>query len=162
MTLNAKNALSFLPKGIGENGALAQIGIDLSVENITEIVGGELTIKGKYILPYKELKTLHRGNDIAWQLEAGKVYSLTFQQEIKLDSKHYAEVVGKSTTNRIACLIRSGIYDPGFESVMGATMYCFSDKVCIERGAKLAQLVVKECQESELYDGSYQKNKDLK
>ena len=42
-------------------------------------------------------------------------------------------------------------------------MYVFSDNVIeIEKHSRLAQLLVLECEESEIYNGFYKGNKDLK
>ena len=37
MVLNSENVLKFIPSGLGKFGKLAQVGVDLSIKNITEI-----------------------------------------------------------------------------------------------------------------------------
>lgn len=73
-------------------------------------------------------------------------------------------VIGRSSTNRCAMLLRSGVFDPGFEcEEAGATLYVFADgQVEIQEGARLGQLVLAECEEASEYNGSYQGDKDLK
>ena len=164
MVLNANSILNFIPGGLGDFGAKAQCGIDLSIKNIRRIKGGKIFQDGKEIDEYEEVDSYinERGNRVFLLING--VYSLEFDQDIKLNNKHCAFVIGRSTTNRVGCIIRSSIFDPGFECPsIGATMYVFSDNVIeIEKHSRLAQLLVLECEESEIYNGFYKGNKDLK
>ena len=169
MILNSQNVLkNFMGDYLGEFGKVAQVGVDLSVTEIREIKGGKLCQDGsKEIEEYEEVPNYLFSKDKGkegvktWMLKKGNIYSLTFEQSIKLDSKHTGLVFGRSTINRIGGLIRSSIFDPGFDSQVGATLYCFADME-IEYGARLAQFVVFENEEAEKYNGSYQKDKDIK
>lgn len=163
MILNAKNILNFIPNGIGEFGAKAQCGIDLSIKNIKRIKGGKIFQNGKDIDEYEDVDFSYKNNNKIFVLPNG-VYSLEFDQDIKLDNKHCAFVIGRSTTNRVGSIIRSSLFDPGFTCPsIGATMYVMGDNIVeIEEHSRLAQLVVFKCEESELYNGSYQGDKDLK
>lgn len=164
MILNAKNVLNFIPNGIGEFGAKAQCGIDLSIKNIKRIKGGKIFQNGKEIDEYENVDFYisEKGNKV-FCLPNG-VYSLEFDQNIKLDNKHCAFVIGRSTTNRVGSLIRSSVFDPGFDCPsIGATMYVMGDNLVeVEEHSRLAQLIVVECEESELYNGNYQGSKDIK
>lgn len=169
MILNAKNVLKFIPNGLGEFGELAQVGVDLSVKNITKIKGGKI-YQGKKkaeILKYEEAPYIfdkgEDGKDIkCWKLNYG-VYSLTFHQGIKIDNKHCGMIIGRSSTNRASMLLRSGVFDSGFEcEEAGATLYVFSDEVEIQEGARLGQLVLAECEEASEYKGTYFGQNDLK
>lgn len=172
MILNADSVLKqFLNNDLGQFGKKAQVGIDLSITNIRQIIGGKICQNGsKEIEEYQEVESYDilkndKGEKIkTWILKPGCVYSLTFEQSIKLDKKHCGRVINKSTLLRLGCIITSGVYDPGFQSSdkgCGATLFCFNN-VEIEFGSKLAQLVVAECEDSESYakTGSYQGNKD--
>ena len=163
MVLNAESILNFIPGGLGDFGAKAQCGIDLSIKNIRRIKGGKIFQDGKEIDEYEEVdtKTNEKGNKV-FALPNG-VYSLEFDQDIKLDNKHCGIIVGLSTTNRVGALIRSGWFDCGFESIIGATMYALGDNIIeIEEHSRLAQLILFECEESSLYKGNYQADKDIK
>lgn len=162
MILNAENVLNFMP-GFGPFGKLAQCGVDLSVKNIRRIKGGKIFQNGKDIDEYEEVDIYinDKGNKV-FVLSNG-VYSLEFDQDIMLDNKHCAMVIGRSTTNRCGALLRSGVFDPGYQSTIGATLYALGDNVIeIEEHSRLAQLVIAECEESEEYNGSYKGDNDLK
>lgn len=163
MVLNANHILDFIPSGLGQFGAKAQCGVDLSVSNIRRIKGGKITQIGKKIDDYEEVDFSEKDGIKTWALPNG-VYSLEFDQDVKLDDTHSGIIVGRSTTNRVGCLIRSSWFDPCFEcSSIGATLYVLGDNVVeIEEHSKLAQLILFETEKSEAYNGSYKGNKDIK
>lgn len=156
MLLNAENILKFLkPNGMGKK---AQVGFDLTLKSISKINGGRIGVTDNNIMRYEEVV---ENTDGSIYLEPG-VYSLTFHQSIKLDGNHAGFVVHRSSLQRVGAIISSGVFDPGFEcEEIGATMF-LHNRVIIEKGARVAQLLIHECQESELYNGSYQGKKDLK
>lgn len=164
MVLNADNILSFIPGGLGQFGAKAQCGIDLSIKNIRRIKGGKIFQNGKDIDEYEEVDvyTNKQGNKV-FTLPNG-VYSLEFDQDIKLDNKHSGFIKGRSTTNRCGCYIWSGWFDCGFDCPsIGATMLVAGDNMVeIEEHSRLAQLILLDTEESEEYNGSYKGNKDIK
>lgn len=164
MILNAESILKFLPNGLGNFGAKAQCGVDLSIKNIRRIKGGKIFQNGKEIDEYEEVDTYtnEKGNKV-FVIPNG-VYSLEFDQDIKLDNKHCGKVKGRSTTNRVGCYIWSGVFDPGFECPsVGATMLVAADNMVeVEEHSRLAQLVLAETEDCEEYNGSYKGDKDIK
>lgn len=164
MVLNANHVLEFIPSGVGQFGAKAQCGVDLSVCGIKRIKGGKITQNGKEIDKYEEVPSYISKEGIkTWILKKG-VYSLEFDQDIKLDNKHSGMVIGRSTTNRLGCLIRSSWFDAGFTCPsIGATLYVLGDnQVKVEEHSRLAQLILFDTEESEAYNGNYQGEKDIK
>ena len=56
----------------------------------------------------------------------------------------------------------SGVYDPGFEvDQMGGVMI-LNKTIVLEKGARIAQIIMHENNPAELYDGQWQGNKDKK
>lgn len=163
MLLNSDNVASFMGD-LGPFGAKAQVGYDLSLTNVNQIIGGEIRKDGKTIYPYKEcpVEILDEENvkSSGWRLMPG-VYSLTFNESVKLDNKHTGFITHRSSVLRSGSIITSGVFDPGFNSQVGATMIVFTP-ITIEKNSRVAQLIIFENQESEEYDGSYQGDKDLK
>jgi dUTP pyrophosphatase len=89
-------------------------------------------------------------------------YSLTFEQGIKLDANHTAFIRHRSSVLRCGGIITSGVYDPGFEvDEMGGVLIA-TQPMDIELGARVAQVIVFENSTAELYDGQWQKGKDVK
>jgi len=126
-------------------------------------VGGGIVMKDKTIVhDYSDVTpTLNGYNQYVYHLEPG-VYSLTFEQGCKLDSTHTAFVRHRSSVLRCGGIITSGVYDPGFEvEEMGAILFA-SEKIFIEKGARVAQIVMMENNPAELYNGQWQGAKDVK
>lgn len=164
MLLNANSIESFIRLN-GPHGKKAQVGIDLSIRNITQITGGAILRTEAKIDNYKELQieVFDEGDKMAkgWRLMPG-VYSLTFNESVKLDTKHTAFVRHRSSVLRCGSIITSGVFDPGFEcDFIGATMFVFN-QIDIEINSRLAQLLIMESEETTPYNGNYQGDKDKK
>ena len=147
-------------------GKCAQVGYDLTIKNITRIKGGFVPKEGKAtIAKYSQMPLVNRklGEEkiLCWELGKG-IYSLTFDQGIRLDEKHSGEVKHRSSVLRCSGQITSGEFDPGFECEnIGATLIVH-EFLQVELGSRLAQVIVQSCWPTEKYEGSYQGDKDLK
>ncbi len=150
-------------------GKGAQVGYDVTVNNITMIRGGVIGLNKKdtKIEEYGNLPLYEMQDELHskyWYLDAG-VYSLTFDQGVKLDNKHCGHFVHRSSILRSSGFITSGIFDNGFEcDQAGATLFVLN-RLSIVKGARIAQFVCQETHQvanKDLYKGSYQGDKDLK
>ena len=160
MLLNADQVAELLQTN--EKGAKAQVGYDLTLKHVTKVQGG-IVMKDKTIVnDYLDVTPIVNGyGQFVYHLEPG-VYSLTFEQGCKLDSTHTAFVRHRSSILRCGGIITSGVYDPGFEvEEMGAVLVA-SEKIVIEKGARVAQIIMMENNTAELYDGQWQGTKDVK
>ena len=134
-------------------------GIDLRLAKAEKVVGS-------YEM-YLDKKKDHRPSFIEMQVidncylfEAGKQYSLTFMEDVKVPSGMCAMVIHRSSLNRFAGLIFSGLYDAGFESEGGCgAMFRPMSNTKIEVGTRVAQIVFEQAEEASLYDGQYQAGK---
>ena len=160
MLLNANQVETFL--STHGKGAKAQVGYDLTLKEVKKINGGAVMANATDVTPYTPITpfTSPTGK-IIFKLEPG-TYSLTFEQGCKLDSNHTAFIRHRSSVLRCGGIITSGVYDPGFEvDEMGAVLIATKEMV-IEKGARVAQIILFENTSAELYNGQWQKNKDVK
>lgn len=166
----------------------AQVGVDLTLNKVS-LIGSELTImndsstryekcaivyndetsssqaaKSRFA-QYREIEPTEMMNKdgvsfTAWKLEPG-AYSIEFEQGLKaLTAKETAEIFNRSSIGRNGVLIRSSIYDPGFETPkMGAIMIVVTP-IIIEKYTRVAQILISDSEETSLYDGQYQGKKD--
>ena len=140
-------------------GKCAQVGYDLTVKSIKKYLSGgyvgldKTTPAGLYAVSCVDNKYI---------LSPG-IYSLTFHQGCKIPSNIKASIVHRSSVLRCGGLITSGVYDPGFEvDEMGAILIVYRE-LTVEKDARVAQIVMEECYEvDELYNGQWQKEKDVK
>lgn len=114
---------------------------------------------------YKPVEiTLYQGHNMYF-LDQG-VYSITFDQGLKpLPPNNTAFIYQRSTLGRNGVLLRSSVFDPGFETPdIGAILEVWRP-IFIEEHARVAQIVIYENEpvpEAMLYSGQYQGSKDYK
>ena len=143
-------------------GSKAQVGYDLTLKSVKKIQGG-MVLKDKTLVEeYEEVPpTLTSTGKYMFHLTEG-AYSLTFDQGCKLPENKTAFIRHRSSVLRCGSIITSGVYDPGFEvEEMGGVMIVKED-IRLEKGARVAQIIVMENTPADLYDGQWQGTKDLK
>jgi dUTP pyrophosphatase len=156
------NAHQIEPLIQGTPGKKAQVGIDLTVCDIKSIHGGALFKDKTELQPYatKALDTFD-GKE-GWYLISGHAYSVTFDQGVKLGSIHTAFIRHRSSLLRMGWTCTSGVYDPGFEVDQMGAVLMGNCNIFIEKGARIAQIVVAENYNADLYNGQWQGQKDVK
>jgi dUTP pyrophosphatase len=160
MLLDANQVEQFLDtKG---KGAKAQVGFDLTLKEVKKIKGGIVLKESTGLSDYEPvMPTLTSNEKFLFELQPG-TYSLTFEQGIKLDANHTAFIRHRSSVLRCGGIITSGVYDPGFEvDEMGGVLVA-TQPIDIELGARVAQVIVFENTTAKLYNGQWQKDKDVK
>lgn len=143
-------------------GAKAQVGYDLTVKEVKEIKGGSVMSDKTVVAEYLQVNpiTFAEGRR-EFRLLPGS-YSLTFEQGVKLPSGKTAFIRHRSSILRCGAIITSGVYDPGFEvDEMGAVMIV-TQPITIEVGARVAQIIIFDNFDAELYAGQWQGTKDVK
>lgn len=160
MLLNADQVTELLTTN--DKGAKAQVGYDLTLKGVKKVNGGivmsEKTIVDEYteVLPSRNLN-----EKLVFKLEPG-TYSLTFEQGVKLPTNRTAFIRHRSSILRCGGIITSGVYDPGFEvDEMGGVLIA-TQPIIIEKGARVAQIIMLENVSAEAYDGQFQGSKDIK
>jgi deoxycytidine triphosphate deaminase len=146
----------------------AQVGVDLTVESISAILGNAIiredTIHGGFQELSPQTVHLDEGNpfrtDDVWMLPPG-AYAITFDQGLSspLSSTENASITQRSSLNRNGVRVQGSIYDPGFVcDKLGATLYA-AVPITIRKHARIAQLVIEENEPvaaEALYAGQYQ------
>ena len=99
-------------------------------------------------------------NNIYITLKESIFYGMTATQFFFGNPKSF--IRHRSSILRCGSFITSGVYDPGFEvEQMGAVMFV-EEELYLEKGARVAQVIVLENTNAELYSGQWQGSKDLK
>ena len=160
MLLNADGVASLLDTK--DKGKKAQVGYDLTLKSVNKVNGGVVTKDNTTVFSYDEVASfINDDGRFLYQLEPG-TYSLTFEQGCKLDERHTAFIRHRSSILRCGGVITSGVYDPGFEVDEMGGMLIATEAIVLEKGARVAQIIMMENEAAELYDGQWQKDKDLK
>lgn len=84
------------------------------------------------------------------------VYSVISDTECKISSEEAGFIVPRSSLNRNGVFLKSGLYDSGYDNVVGCTMYiqdpCFFK---VQKGARIGQFLLFKAETLSLYNGSY-------
>jgi len=160
MLLNAYQVETFLEtRG---KGSRAQVGYDLTLKSVKKINGGVITAEKTTIGDYTEVFPNKTPTDkYIYKLEPG-TYSLTFEQGITLDNNHTAFIRHRSSVLRCGGVITSGVFDPGFSVDEIGAVLVVTEVIAIEKGARVAQLLVFQNNESEAYNGQWLGKSDYK
>jgi deoxycytidine triphosphate deaminase len=160
MLLNADQVTELLTTN--GKGAKAQVGYDLTVKEIKSVNGGIVLADKTVVDDYTEMLPFKNANGrFVFKLDPG-TYSLTFEQGCKLDNKHTAFIRHRSSILRCGGIITSGVYDPSFYvDEMGGILIA-TKPIMIEKGARVAQLIIFENHEAEAYNGQFLGKNDIK
>ncbi len=141
----------------------AQVGVDLTVQGIAEILGTAFIPKeGKtvpaevlHLIPKSEVKDEFG----IFALEGGKAYAVTFDQGLKtLQAFQTAFIIQRSSLNRNGCLALGSVFDPGYGCAnLGCTLYP-TVNLNIQLHARIAQIIIMENHPAaSRYAGQYNK-----
>jgi deoxycytidine triphosphate deaminase len=140
MLLNSNQIANYVTES--EFSKRAQIGIDLSVCKIEKIEVGSVVYKDKtYIDPtgYHEVLTKKIDDKDCWRLEEG-VYSVTFNEGIKVPVDAAAKITHRSSLYRTGTIIESPWWDPGFYCDQMNTTMIVTSLIIIEKNARIGQI----------------------
>jgi deoxycytidine triphosphate deaminase len=143
-------------------GSRAQVGYDLTLKSIKKVSGGVVMQDKTTIADYTEVTpSVNNDGKFIFKLEPG-TYSLTFEQGCKLPNNMTAFIRHRSSMLRCGAIITSGVFDPGFEVDEMGSIMIVTESMIVEKGARVAQIIMFENNEAELYNGQWQKDKDVK
>lgn len=160
MILNSDMQLQFLDtKGLGSK---AQVGYDLTLKGVKSVTGGMVLVDKTVVDDYHEVFPVQSSTGkLLFKLDPG-TYSLTFDQGCDLSRNITAFIRHRSSVLRCGAIITSGVYDPGFKvDEMGGVMIA-TKQITIEKGARVAQIVMFQNHTADAYNGQFQGSKDIK
>jgi len=143
-------------------GAKAQVGYDLTLKEVKRVKGGIVSSDKTVVHPYEDQVATSPEDGKEFFILTPGTYSLTFEQGVKLPSGKTAFIRHRSSILRCGGIITSGVYDPGFEvDEMGGVLIA-TELIMIEKGARVAQIIIFDNFDAELYAGQWQGTKDVK
>jgi len=126
-------------------------GVDLTLAGAFEQVGeGRIGRDGKTIGERRELDP----QEDVYALEPGG-YVARYGETVHIPEGHVGFVYPRSSLMRNSCMLDTAVWDAGYEG-RGEGLLEVYHGIEIERGARIAQLVLAEAGHAGTYDGSYQ------
>ena len=141
-------------------GKFAQVGYDLSIKSISKLKGGGKVLKNETVVNDLE-EVLYNGFDNGWWIDPG-TYDVMCNEGCDIAANRTAMVRQRSSLLRNGAIIASSIFDPGFKTDNIGTVMVVTERIFIERGARIAQMYFHKNNEGELYDGQFQNDKQRK
>tara|TARA_R100001015_G_C4604168_1_gene159151 strand:- start:441 stop:923 length:483 start_codon:yes stop_codon:yes gene_type:complete len=158
------NAKEILEEGLivldNAKGKPAQVGYDLSIKDISKLKGGGKILKDKTIVNQLESVGIN-DSDNGWWLSPG-TYDVMCNEGCNIPANRTAMVRQRSSLLRNGAIIASSIFDPGFKTENIGTVMIVTERIFIEKDARIAQMYFHENNEGELYDGQFQNDKQRK
>jgi deoxycytidine triphosphate deaminase len=88
----------------------------------------------------------------------GKAVNVLLNEIIHLPEDIFATFTHRSTYNRQGILITGSIYDPGYEGVIGCTIYNLSgNEITIIKNERIGQMVFFKAEAASKYNGQFQR-----
>jgi len=158
------NAKEILEEGLiildEAQGKPAQVGYDLSIKSISKLKGGGKILKDKTVVNELE-EVAYNGFDNGWWISPG-TYDVMCNEGCNIPANRTAMVRQRSSLLRNGAIIASSIFDPGFKTDNIGTVMIVTERIFIEKNARIAQMYFHENNEGELYDGQFQNDKQRK
>ncbi|MFC4358347.1 deoxyuridine 5'-triphosphate nucleotidohydrolase [Halobium salinum] len=131
-------------------------GVDLTLEAVFEgREPGRIGREDKEVGERRPVDPEERDDDTdAYYLPPGG-YVVRYAETISIPEEHVGFVYPRSSLLRNSCMLNTAVWDAGYEG-RGEGLLQVHHDVEIERGARIAQLVLAEADHEGTYDGSYQ------
>ncbi len=134
-------------------------GVDLRLGSVFEQVEpGRVGREGKTVGDRRELDPgeTDDGKDV-YRLDAGG-YVVQYADTVAIPEGHIGFLYPRSSLLRNSCMLDTAVWDAGYEG-RGEGLLEVYHPVELERGARIAQLVLAEANHADTYDGSYQRER---
>ncbi len=82
-------------------------------------------------------------------------YIARYAEIVRIPENHVGFILPRSSLMRNSCMLNTAVWDAGYEG-RGEGLLQVHHDIEIERGARVAQLVLAEADHEAVYDGSYQ------
>lgn len=148
----------------------AQVGVDLSVKDVLEFKTAGTVCKSKTyasattsIEPTFHYDPITQQSYEAWILSPG-TYIIELNEGCSFGPNDTGFIILRSSLNRCGVSIESAVWDPGYTSVEGDEINPMSVRMTVhnpygfelEKNARVAQLIVVDNQDTEVYNGQWQ------
>jgi dUTP pyrophosphatase len=132
-------------------------GVDLTVDSVAvQESTGRITTDGKTVGDRTDVEPepLETDANEGFALAPGG-YILRYAETISIPEGHVGYVFPRSSLMRNSCMLNTAVWDAGYTGKGEGLLEVHHD-VELERGARVAQLVLAEADHDDTYDGSYQ------
>jgi dUTP pyrophosphatase len=130
-------------------------GVDLTLDSVyRQTSRGRIGRDGKRIGP-REPVSFEPVEGGEWVYLGRGGYVVQYAETVRIPEGHVGFLLPRSSLMRNSCMLNTAVWDAGYEG-KGEGLLQVHQFVELERGARVAQLVLAEADHETTYDGSYQ------
>jgi dUTP pyrophosphatase len=127
-------------------------GVDLTLGSVSEQVDpGRIERGGKTV---GERETVETDSEDVYHLDPGG-YVVGYAERVVIPDEHIGFLYPRSSLLRNSCMLDTAVWDAGYEG-RGEGLLEVYHPIEIERGARIAQLVLADAAHEGTYEGAYQ------
>ena len=131
-------------------------GVDLTLDAVFEQrEPGRIGRDNKTVGDRRALETTEREDGVGTYYLTPGGYVVRYAETVRVPEDHVGYLYPRSTLLRNSCMLNTAVWDAGYEG-RGEGLLEVHHDVELERGARVAQLVLARAEHVGTYDGSYQ------
>lgn len=144
---------------------IQQNGIDVTCDTLVELEKSNFILLKDGVARHRDTKEAGKGEFavegvdrpvVCFELDHSVYYNFGSNFKIDVKEGYMATLTVRSSLNRNAVLVTSGVWDTGYRGTVGGTIHNQAGITHIEVGARVAQIVFFRADSAKLYDGQYQ------
>lgn len=140
--------------GISDGADYQPNAVDVRVAKILEYTTQHVHLTEK-VKSHRQTRELQPSPDGLYYLYPNAAFEVVFEASVKIAEGEAGWVIPRSTLNRNGVDITSGLYDSGYDGVIGATIHTGGASLSLEPGTRIAQFVLVASESKGLYNGDY-------
>ena len=133
--------------------------VDLRLDTVHRIVDTGFILSENDNKKMKHKLSEMRDRNDFFELRKGS-YQFETIHKVTIPEGMAGWLIARSTLNRNGIFVTSGLYDSGFNNIIGGVMHVMTNNVKIEKGVRIAQFILVDAETAHLYDGQYNETKN--
>jgi len=128
--------------------------VDLRIAKLFRILPTEFYLSNDR-KQHRQQEEIHPDDNGEFFLEPNQSYQFDCLETVTIPTGYAGWLIARSTLNRNGVFITSGLYDSGFNNIVGGTIHVRAGPAKIVNHTRIAQFIYAEAETVGMYDGDY-------
>jgi deoxycytidine triphosphate deaminase len=128
--------------------------VDLRIAKLFRLLPTEFYLSNNR-KQHRQQEEIHPDDTGEFFLEPNQSYQFDCLETVTIPTGYAGWLIARSTLNRNGVFITSGLYDSGFNNIVGGTMHVRAGPAKIVNHTRIAQFIYAEAETVGMYDGDY-------
>jgi deoxycytidine triphosphate deaminase len=134
--------------------------IDFTIDKLFAVDNTTVAVLSETEKKMRKVTEVAVDSDGYWTLEPNVVYDGMSAFFVSVPKQHAAQLIIRSTFNRVGCRMSSGLYDDSFSGNIGFTLINHSGQLKVKPGTRIGQIMFIESNSVGAYKGGYNSTAD--